>query len=199
VKRIIATTAVALIVAVTGCGVAMAYPKGTPERDIAEATMRLASAKPTVANCTGEDGDSYVTYQWNWAGNETDALPGSTDYNLTGTLEFTNLEWTINLKTQRGLLRGTATLYSKDTTSSPKTYSGPLVLLTNGLPNTTTEIGARGWIEASTFSAKGVPDGGTLFANVILTINPGFSASGGFGSTPYAFPNYAMTSNNLIC
>jgi hypothetical protein len=196
-KRIIAVAAAAAaVVAATG-GVALAYTIGTPEVDQANATIQMGSATPKVTTCAGEDGNPYETLQWNWVGGETDTTPGSTDYNLTGKLKVKNAQWTINLNTGRGVLQGTAVL--QNPAAALKTYSGPLVLITQGLPASGAVVPARGWINAATYSTSGVADGGSLLANVEMQIGGGLSANGVFGNASMNFPDWSVAYNNKIC
>jgi hypothetical protein len=173
---------------------------GPPEIDPATATITV---KPTstfkAISCAGEDGASYVTYQGSWAGGETDGSPGSTDYNLTGTLSVTGITWTINLQTDRGLLRGTATLKSQPAAGGPatKTYSGKLTLVTQGLPDSSNGAQARGWLSAATYTAS-VADGGSILANVEFQIAPSFAATGEFGGS-MGFSDLSVATNNKVC
>jgi hypothetical protein len=196
-KRIIAATATAIAVVAAGSGVAMAFVVGPPEVDVANATIQMGSPTPTPTpvTCAGEDGNTYQTYSWNWAGGETGAAP-ATDYNLSGSLKVKNVQWTINLTTGRGVLEGTATL--TNSTTAGQTYSGPLVLITQGVPAAGAVVPARGWINAKTFT-RGVADGGSLLANVEMQITPGFSANGEFGNGSMGFPDWSVAYNNKIC
>lgn len=193
-KRIIAATAATIAIIAGGAGVALAYTIGTPEVDVANATIQMGSATPTLTSCAGEDGQSYQTYRWGWAGGETGAAP-ATDYNLTGALKIAKIQWTINLNTGRGVLQGTANLINS---AGVKTYSGPLVLITQGQPAAGAVVSARGWINAATYT-NGVADGGSLLANVEMQIAPGFSANGEFGNATMGFQDYSAAFNNKIC
>ena len=194
-KRIIAATAAAIAVVAASGGVAMAFVVGAPEVDIANATIQMGSASPTLVNCAGEDGNTYQTYQWNWVGGETGAAP-ATDYNLTGTLKVKAVQWTINLNTGRGVLEGKATL--TNSTAGGKSYSGSLVLITQGVPAAGAVVPARGWINASTYT-NNVADGGSLLANVEMQITPGFAANGEFGNATMNNQDWSVAYNNKIC
>jgi hypothetical protein len=178
----------------------MASTVGPPEINQAAATIQ---AKPAPAfkatRCSGEDGISYVTYRGGWAGGETDGMPGSTDYNLTGTWTVKKIVWTINLKTDVGVLRGTATLISQAEAGGPAavTYSGPITLVTQGLPGSSNEVQARGW-EADATYTNGTADGGSLLANVEFVIGGGFVANGEFGGS-MGFPDLSVADNNKVC
>jgi hypothetical protein len=173
---------------------------GTPEIDQANVTLSLATRTPFVPTaCAGEDGTNYRTLRGIWNGNEVEVAPGSTDYNLTGPITVNRVEWTINLKSQRGVLTGLVTLRSP-TGGTDKTYSGPLTLITQGIPNADRPASARGWLDAPTYTA-GTADGGKVLANVELKIDNTFAAKGGFGDTPALFgtPSYAVTTANTTC
>jgi hypothetical protein len=196
-KRVIAAIVTgALFAAGTGITIAAAS-SGVPEVDEANATIQLASAKFVPITCAGEDGIKYVTYRGTWKGAET--APASTDYNLTGPLTISKVVWTINLSTQRGVLRGTATLVSAGTAGLTKTYAGPMVLITQGLPDAAGNgVQARGWVNAATYS-NSVADGGSLLANVEFTILPGFAANGSFGNSTMGFQDLSVATNNQAC
>jgi len=173
---------------------------GPPEVDSAYATVGVKPSSAFKATgCAGEDGISYVTYRGSWAGGETDGSPGSTDYNLTGTLAVTGITWTINLQTDRGLLRGNATLKSQPAAGGPstKTYSGKLTLVTQGIPDSSNGAQARGWLSAATYTAS-VADGGSILANVEFVIQPSFAANGEFG-TSMGFNDLSVATNNMVC
>ncbi len=197
-KRIIAAVATSVLVA-AGAGATIAAAAGAPEVDEANATIQLGASHFTAARCLGEDGVTYETFRGSWKGGETDLTPGSTDYNLTGSLAVNRIVWTVNLKTQRGVLRGTTALTS-DTAAAPvKTYTGPITLITQGLPAASTPpVSARGWINAAT-DTNGAPDGGSLLANVELQILPGFAANGEFGNQTMNFPDFSVATNNQAC
>lgn len=192
----IATFAVIL----AGAGVAAAAGVGTPEIDEANATLQVKpTAQFTASHCDGEDGITYVTYRGNWAGSETDVTPGSTDYNLSGSLSVTGIVWTVNQKTQRGVLRGTAGLVTQSAAGgTSRTYLGPIVLVTQGVPAGANGLSdARGWINAATYTAA-KPDGGSLLANVEFTIGSSFAASGEFGGSK-GYADFSVADNNLVC
>ncbi|MGO9197204.1 MAG: hypothetical protein ACLQK4_08755 [Acidimicrobiales bacterium] len=199
-KRYIAALATGVFV-LSGAGVAMAA-SGTPEIDEANATIALKAAKTFVpTGCAGEDGVSYVTYRGSWLGGETDGTPGSTDYNLTGALSVKNIVWTINLQTQRGVLKGKADLVGTPAAggNAANVYVGPLTLVTQGLPTAGTDatVTARGWLNAATYT-NGKADGGSILANVEFRIAGGFSATGEFGAS-MGFPDYSVATNNKVC
>jgi hypothetical protein len=189
------------MVAFSATGIVLASAAGVPEIDEANATIAVKAA-PTFAStaCTGEDGISYVTFRGTWKGVETEVTPGFTDYNLSGPLKVANVVWTINTQTLRGVLTGTATLYGS-TAGTVKTYSGPLTLITEGIPNSAgTAVPARGWIKANTYTS-GVLDGGSLLANVEFKILLGFAATGQFGDAPgsLGIADYSVTTANQAC
>jgi hypothetical protein len=195
-KRVIAALVASALMAV-GTGVAFAAASsGVPEVDEANATIQLAAAKFVPTACPGEDGISYVTYRGTWKGGETDTSPGSTDYNLTGTLTIKNVVWTINLTTDRGLLRGKATLTGVG--AKVPTYSGALTLITQGLPAAGAAVQARGWESAATYT-NGVADHGSLLANVELEIGAGFAANGLFGNASMGINDISVATNNQAC
>jgi len=199
-KRVFVALATSALIA-TGTGIAVAAAaSGVPEVDEANATIQLAPARFVPTACPGEDGISYVTFRGSWKGGETDLTPGSTDYNLTGNLTVTKVVWTINLTTDRGLLRGTALLTGVSSSgSSLKTYSGPLTMITQGLPNTAgATVPARGFLNAKTYT-NGVADGGSLLANVEFQIGGGFAANGEFGNGSMGIPDFSVTTNNQVC
>jgi hypothetical protein len=193
-----------LIVAATAAGlfattIAAVAIVGTPEIDQANVTMRL-TAKPAFVPkaCPGEDGIGYRTYRGTWKGTESEVTPGLTDYDLTGPIAITRVEWTINLKTQRGVLTGTATLNSP--TGKGRIYSGPLTLITQRIPNANQSAAARGWLSAATFTDN-VADGGKVLANVELKIDAAFAATGGFGDAAPLFstPSYSVATADRTC
>lgn len=174
---------------------------GTPEIDKANADIRL-SAKPafTVTNCAGEDGISYLTYRGGWSGTEADVTPGSTDYTLSGAITVRSVVWTINTQTQRGVLTGNAVLLPPPGAGTAKTYAGTITLITQRIPNVDVSASARGWLTARTYT-NGTADGGSLLANIELTISNTFTAVGGFGDSASTFntPSYAVTTANRTC
>lgn len=198
-KRFAVGAVVAAALALTGAGAAWAVTIGPPVIDEANATITVkpTSFKPTA--CTGADGLPYVTYRGSWSGTETDGSPGSTPYNLTGTLSVTGITWTINLRTDRGLLRGTATLKSQPDVGGPttKTYSGKLTLVTQGLADSGNGAQARGWLSAATYTGSAA-DGGSVLANVEFQILPSFAATGEFGAS-LGFNDLSVWTNNKVC
>ena len=83
---------------------------GRPRSTVRSATMNLTGTYPSVVSCTGEDTINYRTYRAGgpWTGPQTEVAPDPADYALSGALSFTNIVWTINLNTQRGVYRATA-------------------------------------------------------------------------------------------
>jgi hypothetical protein len=201
-KRVLVPVATIVALAISG-GVAYAVV-GAPEVDRANATISVKpSVKFTPTSCLGEDGIHYVTYRGAWSGSETEVTPGFTDYNLSGPIKIAGVVWTINQTTGRGVLKATATLTSA--TANFITYSGPLTLITQGLPGTAGNgIMARGWINASTYTPDSTPntkDGGSLLANVEFLITNTFTATADFGdAAPFnGILNYSVAFNNRTC
>ena len=200
-KRFIVGVVTSASIVIGSAGIAAALT-AQPEVDNANATIAFPAAKFAPATCLGEDGINYVTYRGAWSGTETDVTPGSTDYNLSGTLTVSKVLWTINLTTQRGVLRGSAELVSPSPSGATGsvTYTGPLTLITQGLPDAATTangVSARGWINAKTYT-NGAADGGSLLANVEFQIASNFSANGEFGAS-MGFPDYSVADNNKVC
>jgi hypothetical protein len=198
-KRFAAVLFATVALVVVAAGTAMAITIGPPHIDPANATI---AAKPSPAfkgtGCTGYAGVPYVTYQGGWSGSETEVPPGPTSYNLTGTWAVKKIVWTINLNTERGVLRGVATLTSQPASGGDAqvTYSGPITLITQGLPDSG-QVQARGWIVGATYTT-GKTDGGSLLANVEFLIGAGFSTTGEFGSS-MGFNDLSVADNNLAC
>ena len=182
----------------TAAGVVVAAAAGTPEIDMANATMSLqASARFKATGCAGEDATDYITYRGAWTGAETETTPGLTDYSLSGSLTVARVVWTVNQKSGRGVLKGAVSL--KDTSGKP-TYSGNLTLVTQGKPVAGANVAARGWISAATYT-NSATDGGSLLANVEFTITSSFGATGAFGDgAPTSnTPNFSVTTANQTC
>jgi hypothetical protein len=197
-RRILIVLATAVGLA-TGSIAAVAIV-GTPEIDQANVTWDLATRQAFVPKvCAGEDGINYRTLRGIWKGTENEVTPGATDYNLTGPITVNRVEWTINLKSQRGVLTGVVTLLPP-TGGTAKTYSGSLTLITQGVPNVDRPASARGWLVAATYT-DGVADGGKVLANVELKIDATFAAKGGFGDAPPLFgtPSYSVATANRTC
>ncbi|MGD0083723.1 MAG: hypothetical protein ABSD78_11055 [Acidimicrobiales bacterium] len=196
-KRFLAALATAAVV-ISGAGVAMAS-SGVPEVDEANATIAVKPVSKFVpTTCAGEDGVGYVTYRGAWKGAETDVTPGSTDYNLSGRLTIKGIVWTINLQTDRGILKGKADLVGPSPAGgSVNVYLGSITLVTQGLPTAGALASARGWISATTYTG-GVADGGSLLANVEFQIGGGFTANGEFGAS-MGLPDFSVASNNQAC
>ena len=159
---------VALGVTCTAFGVSvgglLAQAQGTskPEVDQANATIQLGGTPLTSVTCKGEDKVGtppakplYMTYSGTWTGGETEtpADLGESDYPLSGTLTVSNISWTINTFTDRGVLVGKAVLAPP--AGATGGYSGKLVLVTQGLPSSTAAPATgRGYLVAK-FSGAG--------------------------------------------
>jgi hypothetical protein len=203
-KRTIAALATTVLLSV-GAGATYAVAAGTPEIDPAAANLQLSPTAPfTARTCAGEDGAKYVTFRGNWAGAET-AAPLSTDYVLTGGLKISRVVWTINLTTLRGVLKGTASFQSAAGIAGPgddqpATYTGPVTLITQGLPASATGAPAfgRGWLVGTLANINApAPNPGTLLANVEVQVN-GFAVTGEFGNT-MNLPDWSVATNNMTC
>jgi hypothetical protein len=176
-------------------GVVVHAATGTPEIDRANATLQLAGTLKS-AGCVGEDSTAYVTYTGSWKGGETQALPDATDYPLTGSMVVSSIKWTINVKTQRGVLTGTVRLTTP--ASAALVYSGNLTLVTQGMLAAGSNVPGRGWISAGIK----LPDEGTtagddsLIANVEFEINVG-GANAQFGDVPGSLniPDFSAVTN----
>jgi hypothetical protein len=180
-------------------GMALAFAIGIPEVDRANATLALDPiGKLKKTTCVGEDAVPYVTFRGRWEGSETDVTPGSTDYDLGGALVVSRAVWTINLATQRGVLRAHISVF--DPISGDTHYAGRLTMITQGLPDPKTPIEARGWIDAATF-IDNVPDGGSLLANIEAQFDQTFNGRAEFGDVPpnFGFPDYSATTINQNC
>ena len=112
--------------------------------------------------------------------------------------------WTINSSTGRGLFTAKAKLQSS---AGLPLYSGTITLITQNLAGTQIAQ-ARGWLVAKTYGGDppnppGVPDGGSLLANVVATIpmNGSFAISGQFGDAPppLGTADYSVTTINQTC
>jgi hypothetical protein len=197
-KKVIASGA-ALVGVFLGGFAVRAATSPTPEIDRANATIQLAG-QLKGATCVGEDQIDYITYKGSWKGGETQIVPDPTDYNLTGSLTVTKIQWTINQSTGRGVLTGTIALTVSTSTGQVPEYSGKLTLITQSVAGTTT-ASARGWIVANFL----VPDDGvpppnddSLVANVEFKVST-TSATGQFGdlagSGSLGFPDYSVVTN----
>jgi hypothetical protein len=185
-SRTLAVTAAVMCVALGGligdfvASAQTATSKPKPEIDRANATMGLQGPL-TSKTCAGEDGIDYVTYSGTWVGSESQVLPDATDYPLSGPLTVSGIEWTINLKTDRGVWTSKIVLTNA---AGTVTYSGRMTLITQGLPTSTAAPAqGRGWISAPIK----LPDEGattnddSLLANVEFpSLTPG-GGSGFFG------------------
>jgi hypothetical protein len=196
-------TVLAAIAVFAMIGVATAIAVGVPEIDKANATFSLKpTATPVPSVCPGEDATNYKKFTGSWKGGEVDFTPGTTDYVMTGKLATAGV-WTINVPTGRGLFTAKAKLVSS--TGVPL-YSGTITLITQIVAGTVGAQG-RGWLVAKTYGGDppnppGVPDGGSLLANVEATIaNGSFAISGQFGDAPPpgTTPDYSVTTINQTC
>ena len=178
----------------------------TPEVNNANANIQLKGTLRPVS-CPGEDKIAtptgpvptpYITYTGAWTGTETDVTPGSTDYNLTGALKVSAIQWTINLNTGRGVLIGTVALSTAGTTLP--TYSGKMTLVTQGIPGSAGNgVSGRGWISAAIKVHDEALAAGddNLIANVEF---PALTANGGpgwFGEVPGGpvVPSFSVVTN----
>jgi hypothetical protein len=196
-RRMIAL--VATIAAFLLIGVAAAVAVGVPEIDNANATFQIKlTASPVITACPGEDATNYTKVTGPFKGVENDFTPGSTDYNLSGTLSWSNAVWTINQTTLRGIFRANAKLVDS---FGMIVYKGKVVLITQGIPGSQT-ANMRGWLVANTYTA-GSPDGGSVLANVDANIqtNNSYPITGLFGDAPtqLGYPNYSVTTVNQTC
>ncbi len=210
--------AVALGVTCTAFGVSvgglLAQAQGTskPEVDHANATIQLGGTPLTSVTCKGEDKvvvtpgqpavkTPYITYSGTWTGGETEtpADLGESDYPLSGNLTVSNISWTINTFTDRGVLVGKAVLAPP--TGATGGYSGKLVLVTQGLPSSTAAPATgRGYLVAN---FQGPDDGvvGTnddyLVANVEFGQLNVAGGNGFFGDAPGApaVPDFSVVTN----
>jgi hypothetical protein len=206
-KRALLATSMAVLctsVGVIGGGYltqARAATAPTPEVDRANANLQLKSSLKSVS-CTGEDSVSYVTYSGQWKGSESQTLPDPTDYNLTGTLTVSKIEWTINTASTtlppRGVLTGVATLTNS---AGGTVYVGQMILVTNGLPVTGAAAEARGWIEASIKQPDDVASttkgDDFLIANVELeiTVNSAIGLFGDNSPGTLGYPDFSAVTN----
>lgn len=177
-----------------GAVVAVASPSGSPEIDRAAATMSL-NGQISQARCPGEDTTTYETFVGQYSGSQTQVAP-ATDYSLSGTAAITITNWTINIKTARGVLAATIML---STPAAGVTYKGALTLITQGLPVAGAVVTARGWI----FARFVLPDEGAsapkddaLLANAEFKLSP-TAATGQFGSsvTSLGYPDFSVVTN----
>ena len=204
-KRTIAALATTVVLSI-GAGATYAAAAGVPEVDEANATFQLSPVSTFSAKaCAGEDLTKYVTFRGAWAGGETD-LSLSTDYVLTGKLTISKVVWTINLATQRGVLKGTASFVSDPSVTAagdaqPSTYNGSVTLITQGLPSVAGTVAqARGWFSATLANTTtSGPNTGTLLANVEMNIAPGFAAAGEFGNQTMGLNDISVAFNNQTC
>jgi hypothetical protein len=199
-KKVSAVLASALAFSMLSMAIALAAVNATPEVDRPNATMQLNNHKFKTVACAGEDGGGYETLRGHWKGTEADFTPGSTDYNLNGTLTINQVVWTINLGTGRGVLRSPITLF--DPASALRIYSGRVTIITQGVPQPGIVVDGRGWIDAKTFDPPGTADGGSLLANLEVQINGNnLDLRGEFGEAPanFGFPDWSATTINRAC
>jgi hypothetical protein len=188
----------------------LALGAGTPrpEVDPANATIQLGASTPlTGVACSGEDKlatgarTPYITYTGSWTGGETESVAGESDYPLSGTLTISNISWTINLNTDRGVLSGKAVLTSAAGTPPTTIYSGKVVLVTQGNPATaSTSTVGRGYLVASiALPDEGVtPGDDSLIANVEFGSLGLGGADGSFGNVPLptpSVPDFSVVTN----
>jgi hypothetical protein len=211
-KRLILVLFTFGLISIGGLAAASAGP--APMIDNANAQIKVQPSTFKATTCPGTYAINYlgapaqyVTYRGAWKGTENEGAGplGLTPYNLTGPFTVKNVVWTINLTTDRGVLTGTAVLNSVSPTSGAlaKTYTGPMTLITQGLPGDVSGangVPARGWINASTFTANAA-DGNALLANVEFRILPGFAAFGQFGDANASMniPDYSVITNHQAC
>jgi hypothetical protein len=192
-KLRVAVTALCAAACVAAGATIASAAAGTPEIDRANANIQLSGSLNPV-RCVGEDAIPYITYIGGYRGGESQVVPDPTDYPLSGPLVISGINWTINLKTMRGVLNGEVTL----STAAGPDYTGRLILVTQGLPAAGALVPARGWINA----AFKLPDEGTVPGDDNLIANVEFklgltSAIGHFGDLPASFntPNYSVVTN----
>jgi hypothetical protein len=166
---------------------------GPPEIDRANATIQLAGSLKST-NCVGVGSIPYVTYIGSFKGGETQLPPDPTPVPLSGNLVVSKILWTINLKTDRGVLTATVKL---STAAAGSEYSGKMTLVTQGVPAAGAFVPGRGWITAS---LVGAPSPESLYANVEFQLSP-TSANGQFGDAPgsLGIPDYSAVFNNDVC
>jgi hypothetical protein len=183
-----------------GAETCQATATSNPEIDRASATISLQGSLPVV-QCTGEDKIGYETYTGTWIGGETQIVPDPTDYPLSGPLTVSGIKWTINLKTDRGVFVGKASLTLPGTTTPE--YAGTLVVITQGLPTSTAAPAmGRGWL-VSNFKLPdegATPNDDYLYANVEFPMMTVGGATGAFGDdpgtvTPPSVPDYSVVAN----
>lgn len=201
-KRIVIAGLSTVVLVCLGAGVAVALPG--PEIDSAGMTLTMQRGDFATAKCTGEEtigsvetAKPYETLRGTWRGSSVDSMAGDTPFSLTGAFTVNNLVWTINLNPAQphgnpytGVLRGTALL----TSHAGTVFGGPIVLITQGLPNANgSTVSARGWIVGST------NNGGSYLFNVAFRIGAGFAASGLSGNAHFNDDAWAAYDNNLTC
>ncbi len=196
-KKVIASAVALIAVFVGGMAARAAFGGpaivGPPLIDRANATIQLGGNLKSK-NCVGVSSVPYITYSGSFKGGETQMLPDPTPVPLSGNLAVTKILWTINLKTQRGVLTATVTL---STASAGTEYTGKMILVTQGLPSAGALVPGRGWINAS---LMGSPSPGTLYANVEFQLSQ-TSANGQFGDAPgsLGIADYSAVFNNDVC
>jgi hypothetical protein len=197
VKKVIASGFALIAVFLGGMAAQAAFggPQivGPPLIDRANATIQL-SGNLKATNCVGVSSVPYVTFTGSWKGGETQLAPDPTPVPLSGNLAVTTIQWTINLKTDRGVLTANVKL---STAAAGTQYSGKLTLVTQGVPSAGALVPGRGWITAN---LAGSPSPGGLFANVEFQLSQ-TSANGQFGDVPgsLGIPDYSAVYNHDIC
>lgn len=166
---------------------------GPPLIDRANATIQL-SGNLKATNCVGVSSVPYVTYKGSWKGGETQLLPDPTPVPLSGNLAVTGILWTINLKTDRGVLTATVKLSSA---AAGAEYSGTMTLVTQGVPAAGALVPGRGWIVANLLRS---PSPGSVLANVEFRLST-TAANGQFGDVPgsLGIPDYSAVFNHDVC
>ena len=188
-------------------GIAIASAAGTPMIDPVNASFNAAPvAAPAATNCVGVGGVVYDKIAGAWKGTETDVTPGSSPYNLTGTLKITKFVLTASTATGRGV--ATAKISLTDPTTTFVVYAGSLTLITQGLPEQSDRILGRGWIVAPT-RTRGKADGNKILANVEVEIDAGgptptYAMTGMFGDVPAPVPGgpvkaFSAVTNGQTC
>jgi hypothetical protein len=168
----------------------------TPEIDNANAKITLNGTIHYVS-CLGEDAKNYRTYTGTWNGAEAQNSADATDHSLSGSLTVSGMHWTINTTTRRGVLIANIAL---KTASGAPIYSGSLLLVTQGLPDSTTPtVYARGGIDAQLQQADegALPSDDHLIANTEfkLGMDGGFGVFGNLSGNLGGVANYSVVTN----
>jgi hypothetical protein len=197
VKKVIASAVALIAVFFGGMAARAAFGGpaivGPPEIDRANATIQL-SGSLKATNCVGVSAIPYVTYKGSMKGGETQILPDPTPVPLSGNLVVSKILWTINLKTDRGVLTATVKL---STASAGAEYSGAMTLVTQGVPSAGALVPGRGWLTAG---LTGTPAPESLLANVEFQLSQ-TSANGQFGDAPgsLGIPDFSAVFNKDVC